>query len=277
MDKKVFWKNILASWYLILFAAAVCMLFAYLIINLVMNTVDERIVIAQKAAYYEVAEGTVESVTVKKYYTEKWAGHSTDLIPDRKYSARISYIDKMGIVHQCISSEVDKKLTEGKRVRIAYHTEDEKDVDIAYFDVFVMTYIPCYLNTFSWKNILAFVLLSMALSSFAYLLCGIIKECAQEDYRADERKKKTSLQWRVGRNIWTILACFSVPVSIFIHISYLTGKKLLILAGVDRLVMEWPDVCRQIAVALVCYFPVLLFWCLRTIYERRRLEAKTGR
>lgn len=274
INKKVFLKNLLASWYWILFNVVVCLVFAALTIAIVLSIIDERILLHQKASDYEVTEGIIESVEVNKYYSKKRAGGPPDLIPDRKYEARISYIDKNGTEHQFTASETDKKLTRGQRIKIAYHRQDAKDADIAYYDIFLLKYMPCYMNTFEFGTIVVVILFALLLCVFDELLIDTIKECAQEQVNIPKPKSLKVRQLRTRRNICTLLACAFVPIGIFFHYGYLNGKGMFLLTKLDSYIVGWPEVCRGIAVAFVCYFPALLFWMARIIYEYRRLAAK---
>lgn len=283
VSRKDFLKNILASWYLILFASGMCALFSYLLISLTVSVINERIEIAEKASVYEIVEGKVESVEVHKYYSEERAGHPPDIIPDKKYEADVSYTDKNGTIHQLRTSEVDKKLTVGKKVKVAYNPADEKDADIAYFDVLVLTYMPCYMNTFRLSYISSFIIFLLMVILFVYLLCTTIQECAQEPYKPSKRKnvscnnRKKSLsrqQLRARRNLYTIAGCTAVPLCVIWHYKYLTGKEVVVLSELDVFMKEWAVSWKHIAIACVAYLPVIVFFGLRAYYEGRRLKAR---
>lgn len=161
--------DLLKVGWLMLCLLGMCVLCAYWSFLLLTNMVKERIEIAQKASAYEVAEGEIQSVDVKKYYIHYHYKGSHDSL-DRKYVGEITYTDKNGEAKQLTSSEVDKKLKAGKRIKVAYHTTDPTDADIACFDIWVFSYIPCYLKSYNGLHVILLVATVFAAFAFGWLV-----------------------------------------------------------------------------------------------------------
>ena len=142
---------------------------AYWAFGLLTGMVKERIEIAQKASSYEVAEGEIQSVYVKEHYTHYYYKGSHDSL-DRKYVGVITYTDKNGEAKQLTSSEVDKKLKAGKRIKVACHTTDPTDADSACFDIWVFSYIPCYLKSYNGIDVILFVATVFGTLAFGWLV-----------------------------------------------------------------------------------------------------------
>lgn len=270
VSKKDFLKNILITWQWFLFILAICAFFAFFAVLLVTRGIKERIEIAQKAPAYEVVEGEILSVDVKKYYSNRT---KSSRIPDKKYIAVISYIDEMGQSQQLRTSEVDKKLKVGKKVKVVYNPEDEEDADIAYFDILVFSYVPCYLKSFKWYGIILIIMLFLVAYTIWNVFIGMIKECAHTEHKAYKKSVKTELtreQLRTRRNLCIIMQCMLLPLCIFMHYSYLSGNWQSLIRKANELMGNWPVVCKQIMVGIVCYSPSLFFYGLRKSYEYRR-------
>lgn len=271
VSKKDFIKNVLASWHLFLFALAACLFFGILFIWTVAGVVQERKEIAQMAPYYEVTKGKVLSVDIKKYYSR--SAKSVDIIPDKKYIAKISYKDKDGISHKIMSSEVDKKLKVGQMVNVAYHITDKNKGDIAYYDILVLKYVPCHLNTFHWSYIGFWVVLVVMAILFGGLFWGMLEECGQTVYEKPPKKVVTRKQLRISRNLYTLAGCFLLPLCIYWNYAYVSGKKMILLPSLEGLLVDMPIHLKLVCMTLVCYLPVVICFLLRNIYEYRRLKA----
>lgn len=182
--KKDFLKSVLASWKWIIYELFMCILFGFVIFNMAESFIKERIKIADSVPVYEVAEGIVSNVTVHKFYSDRRAGQIPDFIPDKKYSAEVSYTDRSGIIHQFRILRVDKKLVSGKGIKVVYDPAEKANADIAYFDVWVQSYVPYHLNTFTLFDGIILGVSILIIILHGELLWGTLTECAHKEYKS---------------------------------------------------------------------------------------------